>query len=59
MKVPNKVLEIIEKYTDQEVANISEAERAIVRGWAMEGRIKRVALAAEAKANSVGPGDPA
>jgi hypothetical protein len=52
MKVPNKVLQTIEKvFVKMEEPTIEE--RRLVTAWVQEGLAKREALAAEAKLASV------
>ena len=48
MKVPNKVLHIVLKLANG-TEKVSEEERSLVRGWAMDGVAKRAALAAQPK----------
>jgi hypothetical protein len=53
MKVPNKVLQAVEKvFVKMEEPTIDE--RRLVTAWVQEGLAKREALAAEAKLASVG-----
>lgn len=47
MKVPNKVIHIVLKLANG-TENVTEDERSLVRGWALDGAAKRDAMKAKA-----------
>ena len=51
MKVPNKILDVVQKLLANEP--VSDDDRRLASAWVLEGKSKRAAMAAEQKLNSV------